>query len=109
MVLPGFSLEFVLFSSLSDIVRDLGESSFDSLFDFSQQFQLFLSLSSGGVVFLFNGSAQTVSVVQQLLVSVSLSGGSEDDSGLVGDADVQFGEFFFQLISLGFQMLDGGF
>jgi hypothetical protein len=61
------------------------------------------------VIFFFNGSAEGISVVQQFLVSVSLFGGGEDDSGLVGDAQVQLGDFGFQFVSLLFQMGNGGF
>jgi hypothetical protein len=43
------------------------------------------------------------------LVSVSFGGGGLQNSGLGLDAQVQFSDFLFQLVSLGFQMLDGGF
>lgn len=93
--------ELILLSDGDDIAGKLGESSLNSLSDGSEEVKFLSSGLSGGLVLISNSLAEGRSIIEELLVSVSLGGGGEDDSSLGGDAFVEFADFGFKSFLLG--------
>ena len=94
--------------SLMVLIFNLSESLFNHLFEFSDELE-FLSSGLGGImVFVIEGSTESLSLVPKLLVSLELVAGSLRDSGLGSNALVEFVNFFSESFRLSSKSLEVG-
>ena len=90
------------------LIFNLSESLFNHLFEFSDELE-FLSSGLGGImVFVIEGSTESLSLVPKLLVSLELVAGSLRDSGLGSNALVEFINFFSESFRLSSKSLEVG-
>lgn len=76
--------------------------------DGTEEFEFLLSGFSGGLILVFSGSTEGLSVIPKSLVSVSLGGGGVDDTGLSTDTLLELTDFEFEVGKLSFEVRDGG-
>jgi len=88
-------------ASLSVLIFNLGESSLNQGFEFTDELELVSAGLGGVVVFVVEGKAQSLGLVPQLLVALELVGGGLGDGRLGTDALTELVNFVLESGSLG--------